>query len=85
MRYLSACAIIQLSFTSEIAAAVFPSGFCDRGALPSNDAPFNVEMPAAGSDIPCPAAEEMWRTSTAFAPAFWRERFFWKLTKQKKP
>ena len=37
MRELRACAIMRLSFTSEIAAAVFPSGFCDRGALPSND------------------------------------------------
>ena len=76
MRASHSCAIMRLSFTSEIAAAVFPSGFCDRGALPSNDTPFNVEMPAAGSDNLCPAAEEMWRTSTAFAPAFWLERFF---------
>ena len=37
MRSPQSCAIICLSFTSEIAAAVFPSGFCDRGALPSND------------------------------------------------
>ena len=37
MRASRSCAIIRLSFTSEIAAAVFPSGFCDRGALPSND------------------------------------------------
>ena len=36
MRASRSCAIIRLSFTSEIAAAVFPSGFCDRGALPSN-------------------------------------------------
>ena len=27
--------------------------------------PFNVEMPAAGSDACCPAVEEVWRTSTA--------------------
>ena len=25
---------------------------------------FNVEMPAAGSVNPCPAVEEVWRTST---------------------
>ncbi len=37
-----------MSVTSEIATAVFPSGFCDRGVLPSTDMPFNVEMPAAG-------------------------------------
>ena len=29
--------IIKLSVTPEIAAAVFPSGFCDRGVLPSTD------------------------------------------------
>lgn len=28
---------IIMSVTSEIAAAVFPSGFCDRGVLPSTD------------------------------------------------
>ena len=54
-----------MSVTSEIATAVFPSGFCDRGVLPSTDMPFNVEVPAAGSDKPCSADEEMWRTSTA--------------------
>ena len=75
MRAPRSCAIMRLSFTSEIATAAFPLELCDRGALPSNDTPFNVEMPAAGSDNLCPAAEEMWRTSTAFAPAFWRERF----------
>ena len=37
MHGLRVCAIMCLSFTSEIAAAVFPSGFCDRGALSSND------------------------------------------------
>ena len=26
----------------------------------------NVEMPAAGSDSPCLAVEEMWRTSPTF-------------------
>lgn len=54
-----------MSVTSEIATAGFPSGFCDRGVLPSTDMPFNVEMPAAGSDKPCSAFKEMWRTSTA--------------------
>ena len=54
-----------MSVTSEIATAVFPSGFCDRGVLPSTDMSFNVEMPAAGSDNPCSAVEEVWRTSTA--------------------
>ena len=33
----------ELSFTSEKAAAVFPSGFCDRGVLPSNDNSFSIE------------------------------------------
>ena len=54
-----------MSVTSEIATAVFPSGLCDRGVLPSTDMSFNVEMPAAGSDNPCLAVEEMWRISTA--------------------
>ena len=54
--------------TSEIATAVFSllsMKLCDRGVLPSTGMPFNVEMPAAGSDKSCPAVEEMWRTSTA--------------------
>ena len=51
MRSPRFCAIICLSFTSEIATAAFPLELCDRGALPSNDAPFNVEMPAAGRTI----------------------------------
>lgn len=34
---LTYCSILELSFTSEIATAVFPFGFCDRGVLPSND------------------------------------------------
>ena len=57
-----------MSVTSEIAAAAFSllsMKLCDRGVLPSTDMPFNVEMPAAGSDKPCSAVEEMWRTSTA--------------------
>ena len=70
MRNPRSCAIIRLSFTSEIATAAFPLELCDRGVLPSNDAPFNVEMPAAWSANHCPTAEEMWRTSTAFAPVF---------------
>ena len=55
------------SFTSEIATAafsLFSMELCDRGVLPSNDMSFNVEMPAAGSDNPCLAVEEVWRTST---------------------
>ena len=33
----------------------------------------NVEMPAAGSDSPCLAVEEVWRTSPTFL--FWNKRF----------
>jgi len=35
--FLMGCGIFKISFTSEIATAVFPLGFCDRGVLPSND------------------------------------------------
>lgn len=58
-----------MSVTSEIAAAAFSllsMKLCDRGVLPSTDMPFNVEMPAAGSDNPYLAVEEMWRISTTF-------------------
>ena len=34
--------------------------------LPSTDMSFNVEMPAAGSDSPYLAVEEVWRTSPTF-------------------
>lgn len=71
-----------MSFTSEIATAVFPCdlsfGFCDRGVLPSNDFSLNVEMPAAASDNPCSMVEGAWRTPVIFflAPDFVQGLFF---------